>query len=193
MHEWKLAALHRCTNDCWRVENDASCQLKVFMRNLHVIRLLNKLILYKLLGYYEWQRNVGPKQTTDKPVFFLHSEQADDVEFKDKATWTTSQSPKLMYLAGLFDVWHDEFKNSIFSYSILTFESDFRLQWLHDRTPAILESEIQIEKWLNFNDFNVDSGLSVMTPPKNVHYFRVTNYVNSSKNKSEKCIKPFNS
>lgn len=95
-----------------------------------------------------------------------------------------------MYLSGLFDVWHDEFKNSIFSFSVLTFESDDHLSWLHHRTPAILESEDQIARWLNFSDNDFESALKVIKPPINVHFYQVTNHVNSNKNKSELCIKP---
>lgn len=118
---------------------------------------------------------------TLKPVFFLYTQKREE---------EISAFPKLMYLAGFFDVWHDDSGNSIYSYSILTFNSDFRLKWLQDRTPAVLENRDQIEKWLNYEEYDAEKAFQVITPPEEVRYHQVSNHVNYSSNKSEKCIKP---
>lgn len=51
---------------------------------------------------------------------------------------------KLLYMAGLYNVWQEN-DVIIYSYSIVTMESNSTLNWLHHRMPAILETELQIQ------------------------------------------------
>lgn len=54
----------------------------------------------------------------------------------------------LLHMAGLYNIWQSEDK-IIYSYSVITMESNSTLDWLHHRMPAILDKE-QIEacRWL---------------------------------------------
>jgi SOS response associated peptidase (SRAP) len=95
-----------------------------------------------------------------------------------------------MYIAGLFDIWYDENGDSMYSFTIITYESDKNFNWLHHRSPAILENEQQIQNWLDFE--NVPDALDIITPPKNIVWHQVSNYVNSWRNQSDQCNKPLN-
>lgn len=82
-------------------------------------------------------------QTTDK----LKAEVADQSEqsLHDEETKTIGgQHMHLLQMAGLFDMWTDENGNSIYSYTVITFESAENFSWMHHRSPAILESEQQV-------------------------------------------------
>lgn len=143
-------------------------------------------------GYYEWQNVSEDKKVLNsvKPVYFFHCPQIDGVKIEDNSTWRENPFPRLMYIAGVFDIWKDERKNSIYSFSTITFASDSELKWIHDRTPAVLESEEQIEKWINYEDYGTDVAMTMIKHPKNLSYHQVTNYVNDGRNNSEKCNKP---
>lgn len=138
-------------------------------------------------GFYEWQ-TINPKlKSSERPVYFIYMPQDKNVKIEDKLTWT---NVKLMFIAGLFDVWNDAHGDSIYSFTIITYESDAHLSWLHHRTPAILETEQQISDWLNFNRIPSELALKVIKHPKTIIWHQVSHTVNSSRNKSDQCNKP---
>lgn len=47
-------------------------------------------------------------------------------------------------MAGLYHVWRNE-GTIIYSYSVITMESNSTLNWLHHRMPAILDNQEQID------------------------------------------------
>jgi hypothetical protein len=96
----------------------------------------------------------------------------------------------LMKIAGIFDEWRDENGDSIYSFSIITFESNKILSWLHHRTPAILENDQQVLDWLDYERIPFTKALNMIKNPKEVVFYQVSNYVNSSRNRSEKCNQP---
>lgn len=72
-------------------------------------------------------------------------------QIDDPETWTNSfdeekgwRGIRLLHMAGLYHVWQNE-ETIIYSYSVITMESNKTLDWLHHRMPAILDSEEQIE------------------------------------------------
>lgn len=95
-----------------------------------------------------------------------------------------------MFIAGIFDIWHDKAGDSLYSFSIITFESDEKFKWLHHRTPAVLETQEQIRYWLEYGSIPSDRALKQLTFPKNMVWHQVSNYVNNSRNKAETCNKP---
>jgi putative SOS response-associated peptidase YedK len=50
----------------------------------------------------------------------------------------------LLHIAGLYNVWQYNDK-VIYSYTVITMESNNTLNWLHHRMPAILDKEELIE------------------------------------------------
>lgn len=145
-------------------------------------------------GYYEWRED-SFKMTT-KQVYFVHNTQYVGVKIEDDTDDTTQSFPKLMYLAGIYDIWRDERNNSIYSFSILTTNSDFyesesKLKWLNDRIPIVLESEKDIETWVNYEDYDADIAMkSMKVPNDDVSFYEVSNYVNDGRKKSEQCVTP---
>lgn len=142
-------------------------------------------------GFYEWQTVKEGLKPSERPVYFIYMPQEKNVKIEDKNTWPSDSSVRLMYLAGIFDLWHDENNDYIYSFSVITFESDDYFNWLHHRTPAILETNEQIEKWLNFGDFPYNEVLdTVVKPPTLLKWHSVSKIVNNSRNKSTECNKP---
>lgn len=140
-------------------------------------------------GFYEWQ-TVDPKlKSSERAAYYIYMPQPDDVKIEDKSTWN-SEKVELMFVAGLFDLWHDDNGNSLFSFSTITFESNEKFNWLHHRTPAILETKEQINKWLDYDRVSQAEALKVIRHPEKIIWHEVSNYMNSSRNKSKSCNKP---
>lgn len=71
---------------------------------------------------------------TDEPDSWSNS-------FSEDKGWS---GIKLLYMAGLYSVWEGD-DAVIYSYSVITMDSNSTLSWLHHRMPAILETEEQIQ------------------------------------------------
>lgn len=140
-------------------------------------------------GFYEWQTVNDKLKSSERPAYFIYMPQSKNIKIEDKTTWEFSDI-NLMFVAGLFDIWHDEEGDSIYSFTIITYESDDHFNWLHHRTPAILETEKQISDWLDFEKVPFADALKLIKHPKMIVWHRVSNYVNNSRNKSYECNKP---
>ena len=53
-------------------------------------------------------------------------------------------------MAGLYSVWQND-ETIIYSYSVITMNSNTTLDWLHHRMPAILDREEQIDVSIFFS------------------------------------------
>lgn len=93
-----------------------------------------------------------------------------------------------MKIAGFFDIWYDQNRSPIYSFTIITQESGRKLYWMHKRSPAILESDVR--DWLDFERVPAFESLKLIKQPKNVMWYRVSNHVNNPNNKTEECIQP---
>ncbi|XP_039947782.1 abasic site processing protein HMCES [Bactrocera tryoni] len=139
-------------------------------------------------GFYEWQTTKSAKPS-ERAAHLLYMPQAEGVKMYNKSTWT-ADNVNLLKMAGLFDIWEDENGDKIYSYSIITFESSKIMSWLHHRMPAILETEQQVNDWLDFKRVTDDEALATLRPATKLEWYRVSSYVNNSRNKSEQCNKP---
>ena len=143
-----------------------------------------------LEGFYEWQTVNKALKSSERPAYYIYQEQEQGIKMDDKSTWN-AENVNLMKIAGLFDRWEDENGDSIYSFSIITFESDDKMNWLHHRAPAILETDAQVSDWLDFKRIPADRALkSVIKQPKHIVWHQISNYVNNWRNTSEKCNKP---
>ncbi|XP_033232624.1 abasic site processing protein HMCES [Drosophila pseudoobscura] len=140
-------------------------------------------------GFYEWQTAGPAKKPSEREAYLIFVPQETDVKIYDKTTWTPS-NVKLLRMAGLFDVWEDESGDKMYSYSIITFQSSKIMDWMHYRMPAILETEQQMNDWLDFKRVSDSQALATLRPAKCLEWHRVTKLVNNSRNKSEECNKP---
>jgi putative SOS response-associated peptidase YedK len=141
-------------------------------------------------GFYEWQQIPARLTPSERSVYFIHVTQPKGVKIEDNATWTCD-TVHLLHVAGIFDVWHDEDRNPLYSFTIISKASDGSLSWLHPRTPAVLETQDQIESWINFAAISSEEALTVFTPPKNINWYRVSaQCVLNSSEKDMMCNRP---
>lgn len=142
-------------------------------------------------GFYEWQTTKTAKPSSREAyyAYYIYMPQVDGIKIYDSKTWS-SDNVNLLKLAGLFDIWEDENGDKMFSYSVITFESTKLMSWLHHRMPAILETEQQVNDWLNFKQVSEERALAALRPATKLEWHQVSNLVNNSRNKSEHCNKP---
>lgn len=140
-------------------------------------------------GFYEWQTVNERLKSSERPVYYIYMPQDDEkIKIEDKSTWNCNNI-KLLHVAGLFDIWHDENGESIYSFTIITYESDEYFSWLHHRTPAILETEEEIRDWLDFERIPNNSALGILKKPKKIIWHEVSHFVNNTRNQSDVCNK----
>uniref|UniRef100_A0A336MIK4 Abasic site processing protein HMCES n=1 Tax=Culicoides sonorensis TaxID=179676 RepID=A0A336MIK4_CULSO len=131
-------------------------------------------------GFYEWQTVTGAK-SSERKVYYIYFPQDKGIKIEDKSTWNDIVPDFLM--CGMM-------RMGIQCNTIITFESDKTLAWLHHRTPAVLETDQQVEDWLDFKRVPEAEALKLLKPPKNIVWYQVSNLVNNSRNKSDSCNKP---
>lgn len=118
-------------------------------------------------GYYEWKNN-GPQKT---PYYF-----------KDP-------NDKLISMAGLYDVWKHPDGYTIPSYTIITKKAQTDIASIHNRMPVIIPNT-EIDIWLKRNLYsNSDTMDLISNNSKELQYYPISNFVNSTKNNSIQCIK----
>lgn len=143
-------------------------------------------------GFYEWQ-TTDPNATkpSQRAAYYIHMPQPDGIQIEQQQTWRKSvENLKLLKMAGLFDIWTNDQGEQIYSYTIITFESDETLNWLHHRSPAILDSDEAVADWIDFKQVNDTKYLlSLLKPAKCLQWHRVSNIVNNARNKSDQCNK----
>lgn len=146
-------------------------------------------------GFYEWQTT--NKLSKTKQPYYIYAPQDDGIKIDEPETWNNNFSEEtgwtgihLLHMAGLYHVWQHE-DTIIYSYSVITMESNDTLDWLHHRMPAILNSEEQIEAWLDIDNVKPDMALSYLKPVKLLAWHPVSSGVNNSRNKSTDCNKRF--
>uniref|UniRef100_A0AAG5CYJ4 Abasic site processing protein HMCES n=1 Tax=Anopheles atroparvus TaxID=41427 RepID=A0AAG5CYJ4_ANOAO len=141
-------------------------------------------------GFYEWQ-TVKPMKASERPAFYVHMPQSEKVKMEDKQTWNADGGQlQLLRIAGLFDVWDDEHGDKLYSYTVITFETEGKFAEIHHRSPAILETDEQVADWLDFKRVSANRAINLLQTPKAMQWFRVSNIVNNSRNKSDQCNKP---
>ncbi|XP_065371918.1 abasic site processing protein HMCES [Calliphora vicina] len=140
-------------------------------------------------GFYEWQTTKSSKPS-ERAAHLLYMPQKDEIKIYDRNTWQ-AENINLLKMAGLFDIWEDEHGDKIYSYAVITFESSKIMSWMHHRMPAILETEEQVNNWLDFKNVSDEQALATLRPATQLQWHRVSNIVNNSRNKTDQCNKPF--
>ncbi|CAD0204797.1 unnamed protein product [Chrysodeixis includens] len=144
-------------------------------------------------GFYEWQTT--NKLSKSKQPYYIYAPQDDGVKVDEPDTWNNSfdkekgwKGIRLLHMAGLYHVWQNE-GTIIYSYSVITMESNSTMDWLHHRMPAILDSEEQIEAWLDIDNVKPDMALAYLKPVKVLSWHQVSTAVNNSRYKASDCNK----
>ncbi|KAK2710440.1 abasic site processing protein HMCES-like isoform X2 [Artemia franciscana] len=144
-------------------------------------------------GFYEWKAkkpgDKGPKQP-----YFICFPQPKSIKIEEHETWEGKveefwsaekgwTGPKPFMMAGLFDKWIDPSnKKPVYSFTVVTMESNPLVSWIHERMPAILESDEQVQTWLDYVNIDESDALSSLIPPSNLYIHPVSPLVNSVKN-----------
>lgn len=120
-------------------------------------------------GFFEWKREGAKKW----PYRFV------------------PQKGNLFSLAGLWDEWISPHGHTIHSFCVITTEPNSLLAQIHDRMPVILNEE-QEKEWLNptLSDERQLKSLLTILPSDDMTSYRVSEWMNASRNKGEKCIQP---
>ncbi|XP_038207375.1 abasic site processing protein HMCES isoform X2 [Zerene cesonia] len=141
-------------------------------------------------GFYEWQTTLKNKV---KQPYYIYMKQESDISISDPKSWKNEfkenegwKGIKLLYMAGLYHAWQDN-DVIIYSYSVITMDSNETFSWLHHRMPAILDNDEQVEAWLDIDNVNVNLALKYLTQTKILEWHPVSTLVNNSKNKSLEC------
>lgn len=129
---------------------------------------LNRRCLILADGYYEWEQNSNIK----KPHYIFH---------KTKRVFT---------FAGLWDIWLNPKNEKIKTCTIITTKANKTFSDIHERMPVVIEKENH-QHWLDEKQSAESLKTLLTTPPEDMfqHYI-VSQFVNSTKNNSSKCIMP---
>jgi putative SOS response-associated peptidase YedK len=115
-------------------------------------------------GYYEW------KNTPEGKVPYR----------------ITLPNDQLFAFAGIWESWKNQ-GDVINTFSIITVNTNSKLNWIHHRMPAILTQENE-KDWLS--NIPINSAIEMLTPyqSEDIAFQKVSTLVNSVKNDSHKII-----
>lgn len=146
-------------------------------------------------GFYEWKRETEGGR--GKQPYFIYMPQPEGINISDRNTWNIEwtegggwKGPRLMALAGLYNIWVSPEGEKIYSCSVFTTTPNEELKYIHHRIPVVLESDEAIEMWLDVAGKAPIDAVALLKAPKLLVYHPVSNIVNNSRNKDEECTKP---
>lgn len=186
---WHRGTDHRnhglTTNNC-RLEGMLGSRLYA-----HALRKGQRCVVLSE-GFYEWQ-TTDPQATkaSQRPAYYAYMPQREGIRIEQKDSWRERAADlRLLQMAALFDCWTNADGDQLYSYSIVTFESGERFSWLHHRSPAILETQQQVDDWLDFGRVtDAKELLAMLRPATQLQWHAVSSVVNNSRNKSAECNK----
>ncbi|KAI0987040.1 hypothetical protein GJ496_010983 [Pomphorhynchus laevis] len=139
-------------------------------------------------GFFEW------KKTKGKSVpYFFYSTRFTDLK---KSLKNDFAKDTLTYLAGLYEYRpkkeNDAISGNGYYFVIITSNPNSMTKPIHDRMPVVLNSEKDIDIWLDSETYNPDLALKLLKPckPSDIDYYQVSQIVNNANNDQEECILP---
>ncbi|XP_068108804.1 abasic site processing protein HMCES [Hyperolius riggenbachi] len=137
-------------------------------------------------GFYEWRRKEGEKQP-----YYIYFPPIKAEQSPDEKDSTDCDGRRLLTMAGLFDCWETpNGGDPLYSYTVITVDACKTMDFIHDRMPAILDGDEEIQKWLDFGEVPTNEALKLIHPIENITYHPVSSIVNNSRNNSPECIVP---
>lgn len=119
-------------------------------------------------GFYEWKTTAKNKQP-----YFIH----------------TKENGKLLAMAGIFEkAWVND--DDLYSFSIITVESDEKFGVIHHRMPAFLETDSAIDAWLDYEQYpDVKDAVNkiIKSDSSSIQWYPVSKFVSNSRNQGEEC------
>lgn len=147
-------------------------------------------------GFYEWQSTKGEK---DKQPYFIYAPQPEGVEIWNRDTWDKPdvwsaeegwKGPRLLKIAGLFSSWTSTEGEEVMSYTVVTMESGKKFGELHHRVPAILETDQDVEDWLDHSRLGYKEALANLKNETEITWHPVSKSVNNSRNQEGDLMSP---
>jgi len=208
-HHGLVASSHKLTTNNARIEGLSESKLykPAIEQNRRCVVICD--------GFYEWKKI----KSGEKQPYLVYANQhlagSDDddenkgLEMFAKAGlqdhWSESKEvhegghrwngPRPLFMAGLYSIWYseqdrDDRRNPVYSYAVITRESNKALDWLHERMPAILSDEKAVSAWLDPEIKGLDA-LKVLQPvEKNeIEWYPVSKSVGSVKNQESSLCK----
>jgi len=119
-------------------------------------------------GFYEWQK-LGKAKI---PYYIRTLDQ------------------EVMGFAGLFEKWEKD-GQTVFSFTIITTDSNDLLAPLHERMPVILKKK-NYDDWLDplFDDIEILQGMMKPYPTERMALYRVSDAVNTASNNGPELVRP---
>jgi len=157
-------------------------------------------------GYFEWKRSgvaqgpyfftsglISPSSITTKTEnaseVDVKTEEKHEGETKLSRTPFPSEHPMLR-MAGLYDVWHNQETGEVlYSYTVLTVFASKLTSTIHDRMPALLWCEEDVDLWLN-PKIPFQKVKYLLEPSETLTIWPVSEIVGNVKNDTPACIKP---
>ncbi|RZF49219.1 hypothetical protein LSTR_LSTR010949 [Laodelphax striatellus] len=147
-------------------------------------------------GFYEWK-----KCGKNKQPYFIYAPQDENIRVEDARCWESAEfdrsrgwkGPKVLKMAGLFDVWTSPDGEVIPCYTVITMASNPHFGWIHERMPAVLENEEAVQEWLDSDGLPADDALNLLKQSETLRWHQVTSRVGDSRYKSADCTKPMKS
>ena len=137
-------------------------------------------------GFYEWQATKSGK----KQPYFLHVTSGD---LDSCINENGDEEKHLLKMAALYDKWYSpDSKEPLYTYTIITVAASEGLKWLHDRMPAILETESEVCQWLDHGNIPALKAYHLLKSVTCVNWFPVSTLVSNIKNQSADCMKRVN-
>ena len=102
-------------------------------------------------GFYEWRAEGGAGSRSVKQPYYVHLTGNDRGGYDDdgsNAAGGDGSSSVLLRCAAVYDTWRPRVGPPLTTCAIVTVASSRRLRWLHDRMPAILRTDEEVERWL---------------------------------------------
>ncbi|XP_025114246.1 LOW QUALITY PROTEIN: embryonic stem cell-specific 5-hydroxymethylcytosine-binding protein-like [Pomacea canaliculata] len=106
----------------------------------------------------------------------------------DNAEW---QGKRLLTMAGVFEICNSPGSPPLYSYSVITVDASPGISSIHDRMPAILTSDEEIDDWLNSAEVPLNKAVKVIRSVECLQMHMVSSEVNNSRNNSSKCMEPY--
>ena len=134
--------------------------------------LKNRRCLIPASGFFEWK-----KEGRKKIPFYI----------------TLLKNP-LFSFAGLYDRWTDPEGNPLYTYTIITTESNDLIAKIHNRMPSILLPEYE-DRWLSKTPLSAGDLKEILAPfpREEMSMYPVSPLVNTPCNNDERVILPMNS
>ena len=107
-------------------------------------------------GFYEWAAEGGRGRDAVKQPYYLHISSDDEGKTGSKGEDAVEgndaddrETKHVLRCAALYDTWHRSDGTRMTTCTIITVPAAKSISWLHDRMPAVLRTDEEVDAWLH--------------------------------------------